>query len=69
MDTITYWHCERCDQRGAVSHDAHEGVWQVYTQVVDAHHAKAAGGCLDVNYVRVSGAPFTVLAHPLPDGD
>jgi hypothetical protein len=58
MDTTTYWYCERCGHDGQVSHDAHEGVWQVYTQVVDAHHDSAEGACLDVNYVRVSSEPI-----------
>lgn len=52
-NTLTRWHCERCNRSGQVAHDAHEGVWQVYTQVMDAHHAATMGGCEERYYIRV----------------
>lgn len=50
---LGYWYCERCKRSGQVAHDAHAGVWEVYTHVMDAHHAATMGGCEERYYIRV----------------
>lgn len=34
---MTKWHCESCDTRGFINHDAHAGVFDVYTRITEAH--------------------------------
>lgn len=48
----TYWFCERCRAKGAVQHEAHAGVWEVYQKLIAAH---VKNGCdAGVRRVRVS---------------
>lgn len=47
---ITHWYCERCQRSGQVEHAPDAGVWQVFVQIIDAHHK--AFLCIDPNYIR-----------------
>lgn len=37
LPTITYWHCDTCEQSGQVQHDKHDEVWEVYAKLVSDH--------------------------------
>lgn len=67
METQTYWGCERCRRHGAVEHEEHAGVWEVYIKVVDAHHAASEGRCIDPDYIRVSKEPFQLVMVDIID--
>lgn len=54
----TYWHCERCNRRGGITHAQDAGIYDVFQRLV-VSHAKFENPC-DFNKakVRVAMKPF-----------
>lgn len=48
--TVTHWYCERCQRSGDVTHAPDAGVFEVFVDVIDAHHK--AFVCIDADTIR-----------------